>query len=65
MDAVEEASTLGIKKSFSKTYTNSKRGLETAYLGMSMVMSATRKRSTFDTEEEYEEAVLDSLDGIE
>lgn len=61
IDAEFEADELGIPKMFSKNYTNSKAGLQSAYEGMSKAMSVARKRGSYKSVEEFEMAVCDSL----
>lgn len=65
IDAAAEASKIGISAKFARNYTKSSKGLESAYMGMSTVMSVARKRTTYKSETEYESAVCDSLDKIE
>ena len=65
MDAVKEAGGLGIQGAYARGYTCSKKGLDSAYKGMSMAVGVVRKRKSYKSEEEFEMAVCDSLDKIE
>lgn len=49
MDAVDEASKIGIDKSFAKTYTNSAVGVDSVYTAMSCSMSVMRNCESFAT----------------
>lgn len=49
MDAVKEASNIGIDSSFANTYTNSSAGLNSVYEGVSCSLSAMRSYNSFAT----------------
>ena len=55
MDAVGEAQSLGIDTQFSKTYTNSARGVGSVYASVAMSMSAMRNYSSVATDDIAEE----------
>ena len=66
MDAVAEASTLGINSNYSRTYSNTGRGVESVYTSVAMSMSAMRASSAvYKTEEERTKAVVDALNDVE
>lgn len=66
MDAVEEASSLGVNSKFARTYTNSSKGVGSVYTAMSYSVSAVRSAvSNDDSEDAMECAVLDALDNVE
>jgi hypothetical protein len=58
MDAVSEARSLGIDANFSKTYSNSSRGVGSVYASVAMSMSTMRKYNDVAMDADESSALL-------
>ena len=66
MDAVSEASSLGINTDFARTYTANEWGTESVYSSLSNSISNIRDQAfSFDTNSASYKAVMDELDKVE
>lgn len=64
IDAVEEATNLGMDARFARTYTNSSKGVGTVYTAMGQTVSKIRENS-YATMDALSEAVAKDLDSVE
>ena len=66
MDAVSEASSLGINTDFARTYTANEWGTESVYSSLSNSISNIRDQAfSFDINSASYKAVMDELDKVE
>lgn len=64
IDAIEEATNLGMDARFARTYTNSSKGVGTVYTAMGQTVSKIRENS-YATMDALSEAVAKDLDSVE
>ena len=65
MDAVKEGGSIGIKTTYSRTYTKSSAGMSSVYSSVSKVFSNVRKAKKEMSMDELESDISYALDEIE